>query len=225
MSTVADAYLDTYERLIALVDELTAEELAVPVVACPGWSVKDTIGHLTGVAVDLVAGEGNVAASDSTARQVADRAEVPVAAALAEWAGAIEDLAALLTAAGSGLTAVAIDIWTHEQDIRNALGRPGGRDGPALQLALKAAVSADHKIQQAGLPPMHLVTGDKTWFLGSGARDGADVRLELEPYEAARMLLGRRTYEEMAAYPWVGDPTPYLPYLHQFTVPEQSLGE
>ena len=126
---------------------------------------------------------------------------------------------------GLGATAVAIDAWTHEQDIRNAIDRPGGRDAPGLHLTLKAAVAADQRIQREGLPPMHLVTGDKTWFLGSNARRGADIRLVLDPYEAARMLLGRRTYEEMAAYPWTGDPTPYLPLLHQFTVPEESLGE
>ena len=225
MTSVADAYLDTYQRLTALAGGLTEAELASPVRACPGWSAQDTLAHLTGVAVDLVAGEGRVAAPDSTARHVSDRADDSQEAVLDEWAAVVDQLADLLAAAGSGLTAVAIDIWTHEQDIRNAIGKPGGRDAPGLQLTLKAAISADQRIQQAGLAPVHLVTGEKTWFLGNGARDGADVRLDLDPYEAARMLMGRRTYEEMAAYPWVGDPTPYLPMLHQFTVPEQSLGE
>ena len=35
----------------------------------------------------------------------------------------------------------------------------------------------------------------------------------------------RRTYDEMRAFDWQGDPEPYLTYLHRFTVPEQSLGE
>ncbi len=225
MSAVADAYLDTHRRLTALAGELRDAELAAPVPACPGWSVKDTFAHLTGVAVDLVAGAGRVAAPDRTARQVSDRANASLSAVLDEWASVVDRLAELLAAAGSGLTAVAIDVWTHEQDLRNAIGRFGGRDAPGLRLTLKAAISADQRIQAAGLAPMHLVTGEKTWFLGADAVDGADVRLELEPYEAARMLMGRRTYQEMAAYPWVGDPTPYLPLLHQFTVPERSLGE
>ena len=109
--------------------------------------------------------------------------------------------------------------------VRNAVNKPGGREAPGLWLTLKSAVAADQKVRAAGLPPMLLITGEKTWYLGDGARQGADVVLNLDPYEAARMLMGRRTYDEIAAYPWVGDPTPYLPLLHQFTVPEQSLGE
>ena len=225
MADVADVYLDTYQRFSTLGADLTDDELATPVVACPGWSVKDTIGHVTGIAVDLVAGEGSVAAPDSTARQVEERRDRPMADVLAEWSGAVEPLVELLRAAGSGLTPVAIDLWSHEQDVRNSVGKPGGRAAPGVWLTLKAAVSADQKVRAAGLAPMRLITGEKVWFIGEGAREGADVALELDPYEAARMLMGRRTYEEMAAYPWVGDPTPYLPLIHQFTVPEQPLGE
>ena len=225
MADVSEVYLETYRRFSALAAELTSDELAIPVVACPGWSAKDTIGHVAGIAVDLVAGEGTVSASDSTARQVEERRDRPIGAVLDEWAAAIEPLTALLRAAGSGLTAVAIDLWSHEQDVRNAINRPGGRDAPGLWLTLKAAVSADQKVRAAGLAPMRLVTGEKIWFIGDGAREGADVILELDPYEAARMLMGRRTYEEMAAYAWVGDSAPYLPLIHQFTVPEHPLGE
>ncbi|NNC93819.1 MAG: hypothetical protein HKN80_15150 [Acidimicrobiia bacterium] len=225
MADVAEVYLDTYHRLRGFAAELSEVELAMPVVACPGWSAKDTIGHVTGVAAGLVAGAGRVAAPDSTERQVQERRDRPLPAVLDEWAGVVEPLADLLRAAGSGLTAVGIDLWSHEQDVRNAIGKPGGRDAPGLWLTLKSAVAADQKVKAAGLPPALLITGEKIWFLGEGARDGADVVLDVDPYEAARMLMGRRTYEEMAAYPWVGDPTPYLPLLHQFTVPAQSLAE
>jgi hypothetical protein len=54
----------------------------------------------------------------------------------------------------------------------------------------------------------------------------ADVaEVYLDTYEAARMPMGRSTYEEMPVYPWVDDPRPYLPLLPRFTVPEKSLGE
>ncbi|MEE9184700.1 MAG: hypothetical protein V3U39_09530, partial [Acidimicrobiia bacterium] len=143
-----------------------------------------------------------------------------------EWSAAVPPLVELLEQAGSGLTAVAIDVWTHEQDARNAVGQSGGRDGLGLAMALKAAIASDQAIQAVGLPPMQITTGDKTWYLGKEARQvDAAVTLDVDPYEAARMLMGRRTYDEMRAFDWQGDPEPYLTYLHRFTVPEQSLGE
>ncbi len=225
MADVADVYLDTYRRFSALGADLTEAELAAPVLACPDWSAKDTIGHVTGIAVDLVAGQGTVAAPDSTARQVEERRDRSIAEVLQEWSEAVEPLVELLRATGPALTAVGIDLWSHEQDVRNSVRKTGGREAAGMWLTLKAAVSADQRVRAAGLAPMRLVTGEKVWFIGDGAREGAEVTLELDPYEAARMLMGRRTYEEMSAYPWVGDPAPYLPLIHQFTVPEYALDE
>ncbi len=225
MAEVANVYEDTYRRFADLAADLSDAELATPVGACPGWSAKDTIGHVVGIAVDLVAGERRIADPDRTARQVEERRDHSVPEVLDEWAAAVGPVAGLLRAAGSGLTAVAIDIWTHEQDVRNAIGRPGGRAAPGRDLTLKAAISADQRITAAGLPPMHLITDEKTWFLGRDAREGAAIILKLDAYEAARMLMGRRTYQEIAAYPWVGDGEPYFRLLHQFTVPKQALGE
>ncbi len=223
---VTEAYVETYERFSSWVETLDEELLSAPVVACPGWSVKDLVGHVTGVAVDLHDEWAGVALSDSTARQVEERRDKSIAEVLEEWSAAVPPLVELLEQAGSGLTAVTIDVWTHEQDARNAVGQSGGRDGLGLAMALKAAIASDQAIQAVGLPPMQITTGDKTWYLGKEARQvDAAVTLDVDPYEAARMLMGRRTYDEMRAFDWQGDPEPYLTYLHRFTVPEQSLGE
>ena len=55
------------------------------------------------------------------------------------------------------------DWWLHEQDIRDAVGRPGGDDGPAAELALDEMAAA-----------MGFVVGKK-----GGAPQGSRVRLEL----------------------------------------------
>ncbi len=225
---VAEAYLETYERLIDWVAGLDEKELATKVPACPGWSVKDLIGHLTGIAVELGSEEvaTGIADEESTARQVAERAEASLEEVLEEWAQALPRLLEIVDAAGSSLTALAIDIWTHEQDARNALGREGGRDGLGRAMALKAAIGSDREVTGAGLPPIQIHTGEKTWFIGKDAREVEPaVTLKVDPYEASRMLMGRRTYEEMRQLDWEGDPEPYLRYLHRFTVPEKSLGE
>lgn len=225
---VAEAYLETYQRLIDWVAGLDQQELATEVPACPGWSVKDLVGHLTGIAVELGSEEveTGIADEESTARQVAERAEASIEEVLDEWARALPRLLEIVEAAGSSLTALAIDIWTHEQDARNALGQEGGRDGLGRAMALKAAIGSDREVTVAGLPPMQIHTGDKTWYIGTDARElEPAVTLKVDPYEASRMLMGRRTYDEMRALAWDGDPEPYLRYLHRFTVPERSLGE
>jgi hypothetical protein len=40
-----------------------------------------------------------------------------------------------------------------------------------------------------------------------------------------RGRLGRRTEDEVRAYPWPSDPTPYLDVFFIFGVAQQSLGE
>lgn len=225
---VAEAYLETYERLTRWVAGLGDSELSTRVPACPDWSVKDLVGHLTGIAVELGSEDvaTGIADEDSTARQVAERADAPIEEVLGEWARALPRLLEIVDAAGSSLTALAIDIWTHEQDARNALGQEGGRDGLGRAMALKAAIGSDREVTAAGLPPIQIHTGDKTWYIGKDAREVEPaVTLKVDAYEASRMLMGRRTYDEMRALNWEGDPEPYLPYLHRFTVPEQSLGE
>ena len=225
---VTAAYLETYERFTSWVADLDENSLAAPVVACPGWSVKDLVGHLTGIAVELGSEDviTGIADSDSTARQVEERKDSTIAEVLKEWAGALPRLMEIVEAAGANLTALAIDIWTHEQDARNAVDQPGGRDGLGRALALKSAIASDQAITAVGLPPMQIHTGDKTWYLGKDAREVEPaVTLKVDPYEAARMLMGRRTYDEIRALDWEGSPEPYLTYLHRFTVPEQSLDE
>ena len=61
----AAAYEDGLRRLVALVDGLPDRDLGTPVPACPLWSVRDLVAHLTGIAEDAPHGsfyEGAVGA-------------------------------------------------------------------------------------------------------------------------------------------------------------------
>jgi uncharacterized protein (TIGR03083 family) len=65
------------------------------------------------------------------------------------------------------------DSWIHEQDMRRALGRPGHRSGPAVELSLGRMVSA-----------MPFVVGKKV-----GAPDGTSVVLVVEPADSDGAVL------------------------------------
>jgi hypothetical protein len=57
-----------------------------------------------------------------------------------------------------------LDIWTHEQDIREALGRPGNLDAPGAAVFLDALCSAMPRLvaKNAGIAPGNVVIFDIT---------------------------------------------------------------
>jgi uncharacterized protein (TIGR03083 family) len=68
------------------------------------------------------------------------------------------------TEAGRSLQARILDIWVHEQDIREALGRPGNLDSPAASVFVHQLFESLPKLiaHDAGIEPGQLVIFDVT---------------------------------------------------------------
>jgi hypothetical protein len=68
------------------------------------------------------------------------------------------------TALGESLRLRTIDIWVHEQDIRQALGRPGNLDAGGAALFMGALFSQLPRLvaKEAGIPPGNVVIIDCT---------------------------------------------------------------
>jgi uncharacterized protein (TIGR03083 family) len=66
--------------------------------------------------------------------------------------------------AGEVLRMRILDIWTHEQDIREALGRPGDLDAPGAAVFLDALCAAMPRLvaKNAGIEPGNVVIFDIT---------------------------------------------------------------
>ena len=62
---LADLYCETKDRIVGLLDDSDAAQWNRPVPACPGWSVRDVVAHLTAVALDLLDGRLTVPPSDA----------------------------------------------------------------------------------------------------------------------------------------------------------------
>jgi uncharacterized protein (TIGR03083 family) len=145
-------------------DDLTEEQWGTPT-ACPGWSVRDQLSHLIGIERSLegeptppwddpLGAHVKTPFAEGNEKWVAVRRACPGSAVLEEFIEVTERrLATLgaLTAAGwerlgpspvgevpyaEFMRVRVFDSWVHEQDVRLALGRPGGTGGGASDIAL-----------------------------------------------------------------------------------------
>ena len=205
---LARLYLGTRERLLALLAELDDAGLATPVPACPGWAVRDVVAHLCAVSQDVLAGrQTGIPTDEETAAQVSRFAGVNLAGILAAWAPAAPRFGQLV----GDLTVwpAVIDIASHEQDIRGAVGRPGARDTDVIRLA-------SGRILGWLRPPVPLrITVEDAEFR-VGPEDGTELRLATTRFEAFRWRMGRRSRTQLAALDWSGDPAPVLEHLTIF---------
>jgi uncharacterized protein (TIGR03083 family) len=154
----------TWASIDELCTGFTDAEWATPT-GCPGWTVQDQVAHLVdyeAVALGRPRPDHAVADLSHTKNDMGAANEVGVdarramagAEVLAELrevvAARMERLARLdesrladeaPTAVGTGtvrdaLTLRLMDTWSHEQDIRRALARPGHATGPAIDAVL-----------------------------------------------------------------------------------------
>jgi uncharacterized protein (TIGR03083 family) len=204
----ARLYQETRKRIVGVVTRLDDEGLNASVGACPGWSVRDVVAHVVGVAEDWVSGRLTGPPTDEqTAAQVARFGGHDLAELLAAWTDAAAALDHMAETAG--VKPPLGDIISHEHDIRAAVGRPGARDSDAVWHA------SDQLLTNLRTPVPLLVTVEDGEYL-SGPGGGAELRLRTTRFEALRWRTGRRSRAQLAAMDWSGDPTPVLDHLFLF---------
>jgi hypothetical protein len=127
---------------------------------------------------------------------------------VAEWATIGPAFEELLS--GVRVWPAALDVLTHEQDIRGAIGEPGARD--VLGIRLGASYLVDGLQSPVGLI-IHV--DDVAHAIDAGGEAGPAEPLELRTtsFEAFRFRLGRRSRPQLAALDWSADPAPLLDHL------------
>ena len=179
--------------------------------ACPGWSVKDQISHVVGVEewmgsgllprVDLPGrathvrnelGQFTEVAVEHRRRMRGDKVVQELETVLARRLEALADPdldpeTVVRTplgdrALGRALRMRCLDVWTHEQDIRQALGRPGDLDSPAAAVFMEELFAALPRLvsRVAAIPPGNVVilevTGPVLGRAGVWVETGEDGR-------------------------------------------------
>jgi uncharacterized protein (TIGR03083 family) len=133
----AEIYCDARSRFVELVRGLPQEMHDRWVPACPQWSVRDIVAHLAGASADFI--ESNFPAPGVpfecwTATQVAKREGRSLEELLAEWDELASTIVTMMRDGRVPEGPLINDVATHEQDVRGALGKPGGRDAPGYAL-------------------------------------------------------------------------------------------
>lgn len=201
---------------MALVRELPDDELSTPVPACPGWSVRDVVAHLTANFEDMsVESVSRPPTDEETAAQIARMRGRSVPQMLADWQIAAVPFEE--KASASRMRMPLIDLTTHEHDIRGALCRPADRDSDAVRIC------SQFLLENMRSPvPMRVVVEDAEFRVGPRAQAAgvearaAELVLTTNRFEALRWRMGRRSRAQLAAMRWSGDPAPVLGQLMVF---------
>jgi uncharacterized protein (TIGR03083 family) len=201
-------YRETRQRVAGLMAGMGGSALAANVPACPRWSVRDVLSHLAAVAEDAVAGLlSGPPSEDETAAQVRRFDGRPLADVLAAWAAIAPRFEELIGT--SRRWPGVIDVASHEQDIRGAVGQPGGRDSEVIWQC------AGYLLSRLRPPvPLRVVVEDAEFRLGPDT--GPPLTLTTTRFEAFRWRMGRRSRDQLAALGWSGDPAPVLDHLVVF---------
>jgi len=218
-------YLEGRDRISNLVLALDAGAEGAPVPACPGWTLRDAVAHVTGIMDDSLAGNLEGVGSDAWTRaQIAKRAGRSVEQIVEEWRDLCDQAAVLFETLPPPVTQSLVgDLTTHEHDIRGGLVNRDARDTDSVDLALDwYARSFTKRVLDAGLPMVKVVAGEREWTRGD---DAPTLAVTGSPFELLRSLTGRRTADEVAALEWSGDPSAYVPLASAYGWPVTSLGE
>jgi uncharacterized protein (TIGR03083 family) len=233
----AIAALDAaYDGFLEVVGGLVAGEWGLPT-ACPGWTVQDNVAHVIGIEslllgrpspdVDLgddlphvrnELGRSNEVWVESlrsrSPEDVLGELRTVIAERRAALAGMDQgafDVEALTPSGpdtyGRFMCIRVMDIWYHEQDIREAVGRPGHLQGAAVDAALaeatrplgyvvgkRAAAPAGSTVRFELTEPMarriDVEVGDRARIV-DGIAGEPDVTLTVPGYHFTRLLGGR----------------------------------
>ncbi|MDT7554725.1 MAG: hypothetical protein QOI16_3261 [Pseudonocardiales bacterium] len=193
-------------RVIELVSAAPPEQAELRVPACPDWTVRDLFSHMVGLGVDVLAGdEPDDHNSVWTEAQVTKRRGLDIAALVAEWQTVTAPLQDWMVTRG---TRPLGDVIIHEQDLRGALGVPGGQDSGGVR-AIRDRFLFRFAERLDELPPIALVAEGWQWA-SNGTPDAAEVVVAAPAFDIARALVTRRSERQLRAWTARGDIEPYL---------------
>ena len=202
---VAISYIALRARFIDLLRS-TPESSGNMVVPCtPEWTIRQLAAHLVGVPEDVLAGRMEGVTTDAwTHAQVERYGDLT----LTELADLFESSAPKIDAIIHNfpqpiISQFVMDAVTHEQDMRSALGVPGGRDSKAIEVGVGFFLN----LFEANDPPLF----------------DALLNTQVSQWDVLRSVTGRRTVEQMNALGLDGEAIALQIAGLPFTLPTEAV--
>ncbi len=217
---VSDLYTACRTGLLDLARVISPQQASALLATTPPWNVTDGYRHLSGVCANFLDGVLEGAGSPAwTAAQIDERQAHSLKTVCAEWATRGPVLDAHMAQAGPTMGFLAFDAWTHEQDIRAAIGSRGVRnDDRVSPLAALALDTFGARYESSGSPSLLMLVDGEPHLLGALGSDPA-VTLGTSPYELLRIIFGRRSEAQIRRANWTGDVSAVIDALHIFDLP------
>lgn len=196
-----------YRKTVQSVTELLADYPGtddVPVPSCPEWTVRDLVGHLVGICSFAIGRQtGWAEASQSSAGH-------GVEGLVDEWNRMGEQAEQALQASGGRRGSLMVmDAFTHELDLRYALGAPLPADHAAYSRAFEVLLNGFANAVAAHDLPAVLVSVEGQEFQAGHGEPVAT--LSGDRWDIYRSLAGRRTLDQIAQLAWSRDSHRWLP--------------
>jgi uncharacterized protein (TIGR03083 family) len=144
-----------------------------------GWSVRDVLAHCSTIL-------GQVTSGDPPASGVELRRSWPLEKLLEELFSGYPAAAAVVAAAEGRLDGVALELWVHGGDVREALSEPDAFTSIGVEVALDLLVA-----RSSSLPAVVADLPDRMLHLGR-ATSGKPARVVTDVETLVRLLTGRR---------------------------------
>jgi len=213
-------YRDIRVRITALVRELPDQTLDYVAPATPEWRIRDLIAHLAGGTADIVAGNlADVASEDWTSAQVEARRNILIGDVLEEWARCSAIVEPMIAKFDPLMRAMLLtDAVTHEHDLRGALGVPGERESDAVAYAFRGVAGGIGR-QRGDTGALRILHEAGETVVGAGE---PTATVQTTRFEVVRASVGRRSYDQIAAWDWEGDARQETVVLARFAPPRTA---
>jgi len=203
-----DLYSSLQDRVTTHLNVFSSEQAAVQVAACPGWSVKDVMAHVSGLVAETLANvplpRGSV---EGTARQVSNRAEWSLSDVLSEWGSNAPAFADYADENPAYAAALASDLTVHFFDIADAVDVPVETDTETTRhVAARYAGTLQGRVAET-LDVGLTVALDGDVLDAPNPNASEQLKLATTSYDFLRSVTSRRSRSQVEALDWSGDPS------------------